>query len=276
MQAAIRRGDWGVGRLRDFVDRMGVCRYLHLTLRPDAHPPVLCIELVHLVAYGTQNHSSDRLVCLLVRFFLPFTEGARESTEHAVPSCPCLHTETAPCFICHQSDTTIQSAEASPHAMDHLRPRRGSGSPKTALSTGTGDAATTSSSMSAPEIQTERSLSTSPIAASPSYNPASSTSSLNMKSESSCSALEASSTAHTIVDVDPDAQILEALRSKDRIYVLKLGEQMEGLIKERRYVSVVFFVHPFWRHTTMHSFPHGSMAQISLVCCVVTQIHDVV
>ncbi|KAG5647486.1 hypothetical protein DXG03_009421 [Asterophora parasitica] len=33
-------------------------------------------------------------------------------------------------------------------------------------------------------------------------------------------------------DVDP--QILEALRSKDRIYVLKLGELMEGLIKDRR------------------------------------------
>ncbi len=33
-------------------------------------------------------------------------------------------------------------------------------------------------------------------------------------------------------DIDP--QILEALRSKDRIYVLKLGELMEGLITERR------------------------------------------
>ncbi|KAF8916257.1 hypothetical protein CPB85DRAFT_1374706 [Mucidula mucida] len=34
-------------------------------------------------------------------------------------------------------------------------------------------------------------------------------------------------------EVDP--QILEALRSKDRIYVLKLGEQMESLITERRF-----------------------------------------
>ena len=33
-------------------------------------------------------------------------------------------------------------------------------------------------------------------------------------------------------DVDP--QILEALKSKDRIYVLKLGEIFEALIKERR------------------------------------------
>ncbi|KAH7913826.1 hypothetical protein BJ138DRAFT_1001385 [Hygrophoropsis aurantiaca] len=35
-----------------------------------------------------------------------------------------------------------------------------------------------------------------------------------------------------LLDVDP--QILEALKSKDRIYVLKLGEQMEALIADRR------------------------------------------
>ncbi|KAI0741697.1 hypothetical protein C8Q80DRAFT_1110535 [Daedaleopsis nitida] len=83
----------------------------------------------------------------------------------------------------------------------------------------------------------ERSLSASPINASPSYNPASSTSSLNTKSESSSSAsglIESSETAATTVDIEPDAQILEALKSKDRLYVLKLGEQMEALIKERR------------------------------------------
>lgn len=33
--------------------------------------------------------------------------------------------------------------------------------------------------------------------------------------------------------------IIEALRSKDRLFVLKLGEQMEALINERK--SVVFF-----------------------------------
>lgn len=33
-------------------------------------------------------------------------------------------------------------------------------------------------------------------------------------------------------DVDP--QILEALRSKDRLYVLKLGELMESLINDRK------------------------------------------
>lgn len=37
------------------------------------------------------------------------------------------------------------------------------------------------------------------------------------------------------LDVDP--QIIEALRSKDRIYVLKLGEMFEALIMERRCVS---------------------------------------
>jgi len=33
-------------------------------------------------------------------------------------------------------------------------------------------------------------------------------------------------------DVDP--QIIEALRGKDRIYVLKLGELMESLINDER------------------------------------------
>ncbi|KAJ7656446.1 hypothetical protein DFH06DRAFT_1473661 [Mycena polygramma] len=37
----------------------------------------------------------------------------------------------------------------------------------------------------------------------------------------------------TSLDADVDPQILEALASKDRIYVLKLGEQMEGLIADR-------------------------------------------
>jgi len=33
--------------------------------------------------------------------------------------------------------------------------------------------------------------------------------------------------------------ILEALKSKDRLYVLKLGEQMESLINDHRYVSII-------------------------------------
>ena len=39
----------------------------------------------------------------------------------------------------------------------------------------------------------------------------------------------------SFLDVDP--QILEALKSKDRLYVLKLGEQMESLILDHRHVS---------------------------------------
>ncbi|KIK96049.1 hypothetical protein PAXRUDRAFT_826398 [Paxillus rubicundulus Ve08.2h10] len=38
--------------------------------------------------------------------------------------------------------------------------------------------------------------------------------------------------ASALADVDP--QIVEALKSKDRIYVLKLGEQLESLINDRR------------------------------------------
>lgn len=43
---------------------------------------------------------------------------------------------------------------------------------------------------------------------------------------------DADLTAAQTLDVDP--QILEALKSKDRIYVLKLGEVFEALIKERK------------------------------------------
>ncbi|KAG6891182.1 hypothetical protein C0995_008434 [Termitomyces sp. Mi166 len=38
----------------------------------------------------------------------------------------------------------------------------------------------------------------------------------------------------SLLDPDVDPQIIEALRSKDRIYVLKLGELMEALINDRR------------------------------------------
>lgn len=41
----------------------------------------------------------------------------------------------------------------------------------------------------------------------------------------------------SFLDVDP--QILEALKSKDRLYVLKLGEQMESLINDHRHVSII-------------------------------------
>lgn len=123
-----------------------------------------------------------------------------------------------------------------------------------------GDQATVSTSASAPEIHAERSLFTSPIASSPSYNPASSMSVLNAKPESSSTltgAMEPSTAAGMGVDAEPpDPQILEALKNKDRIYVLKLGEQMEALIKERGCVLVVFLrASRFCRHTTT-AIPH--------------------
>lgn len=47
-----------------------------------------------------------------------------------------------------------------------------------------------------------------------------------------------SANASALPDVDP--QIVEALKSKDRIYVLKLGEQIESLINDRRFVFSPF------------------------------------
>lgn len=58
-----------------------------------------------------------------------------------------------------------------------------------------------------------------------------------VSSSSSASAASSSvggSNSHAGGDTQVDPQILEALKSKDRLYVLKLGEIMEGLIKEGR------------------------------------------
>jgi hypothetical protein len=53
---------------------------------------------------------------------------------------------------------------------------------------------------------------------------------------------ESEGASSLLADVDP--QIIEALKSKDRIYVLKLGEQMESLINDRR--CVFLSVHRAW------------------------------
>ncbi|TBU47505.1 hypothetical protein BD309DRAFT_951664 [Dichomitus squalens] len=135
------------------------------------------------------------------------------------------------------ADFMLPPSEAPEHATHYTQPGLSLSPPDIGMGTASSDSATASTSVSAPDIHTERSLSLSPITASPSYNPASSTSSLGAKPESSLSdlgAMEPTATASTIVDVEPDPQIVEALKSKDRIYVLKLGEQMEALIKERR------------------------------------------
>ncbi|KIK08888.1 hypothetical protein K443DRAFT_671944 [Laccaria amethystina LaAM-08-1] len=57
---------------------------------------------------------------------------------------------------------------------------------------------------------------------------------MNLVEPDTPSDLDSPSAQATNQPSDVDPQILEALRNKDRIYVLKLGELMEGLIKERR------------------------------------------
>ena len=57
--------------------------------------------------------------------------------------------------------------------------------------------------------------------------------------------------------------IIEALRSKDRLFVLKLGEQMETLINERKsvlsfLVSISFASHQRWVTSCLLPSPHCS------------------
>ena len=94
---------------------------------------------------------------------------------------------------------------------------------------------TTTSSTSAPELRLIAHLTPPSIEPSPSLDSVLTQSSRSTSSEALPSPLDASSTMQT----DGDSQIIEALRSKDRLYVLKLGEQMESLINERRWV-----IHP--------------------------------
>lgn len=63
-----------------------------------------------------------------------------------------------------------------------------------------------------------------------------------------------------LADVDP--QIIEALKSKDRIYVLKLGEQMENLINDRR--CVFLFVRCAWCRDVRQSAACVHAAQLCL------------
>lgn len=195
---------------------------------------------------------------------LLFLGGHPRTREASLALIPVLHAEAAHLFICVRIDPILQPLEAPEHATHNPQPGPSLRSPISGMATAAGDQATASTSASAPEIHTERSLSASPIAASPSYNPASSTSSLGAKQESSLSsnvlgAMEPSATASAQADAEPpDPQILEALRNKDRIYVLKLGEQMETLIRERGCVSVVFLlVARIHRHTTT-AIPHDA------------------
>lgn len=65
------------------------------------------------------------------------------------------------------------------------------------------------------------------------------------------------------LDVDP--QILEALRSKDRIYVLKLGETFEALIMERRYVLSSFLAPIVLPETAGASFGTALCSSLCLI-----------
>ncbi|KZT10162.1 uncharacterized protein LAESUDRAFT_694804 [Laetiporus sulphureus 93-53] len=93
-------------------------------------------------------------------------------------------------------------------------------------------------STSAPEIHTRHSLSANAIGQSPSLSSFIMQSSRNGSPDENTAASSSnaadSSSGSTDASTGPDPQIIEALRSKDRLYVLKLGEQMESLINERR------------------------------------------
>ncbi|OCH96251.1 hypothetical protein OBBRIDRAFT_787325 [Obba rivulosa] len=91
----------------------------------------------------------------------------------------------------------------------------------------------TSSSASAPDIHSLRPPSESLIATSPSLDAVQTISPHSTPPESLLDVASSSDSGLGSTNADPDPQILEALRSKDRLYVLKLGEQMERLINER-------------------------------------------
>lgn len=91
--------------------------------------------------------------------------------------------------------------------------------------------------MGALDLQHTRPFSMNETSQSPSLDDATFTLLSNAKSDATTNvahSLDPNETSGATLDAEPDAQILEALRGKDRIYVLKLGEQMEALIKDRR------------------------------------------
>ncbi|THV05556.1 hypothetical protein K435DRAFT_92450 [Dendrothele bispora CBS 962.96] len=88
-----------------------------------------------------------------------------------------------------------------------------------------------SASSAMPSSGTTRSDSTSSLIDGVVQQPHSSTSA-DVRYANGDSASSTSPSQSQTPDVDP--QITEALRSKDRLYVLKLGEVMEGLIREKR------------------------------------------
>jgi len=90
---------------------------------------------------------------------------------------------------------------------------------------------TTSNSSSAAEIHLAQQLS--PITPSPSLDSALTQASMSPQVDTAMSPSDFGGSAG---DTDPQIleALLEALRSKDRLWVLKLGENMESLITERQ------------------------------------------
>ncbi|KAI8996516.1 hypothetical protein BD414DRAFT_455322 [Trametes punicea] len=138
------------------------------------------------------------------------------------------------------AELAVQPLQVLSHAQDNAPSRGSSRSPMAGLATATSGDSTTASSgtrVSASELQETRSSSMSPSSSSSSsMNPNGSLP--NVKPEARAGVASSggpTATTSATLDPEPDEQILEALRSsKDRIYVLKLGEQMEALIKDRR------------------------------------------
>ncbi|KAI0676057.1 hypothetical protein C8Q78DRAFT_1007900 [Trametes maxima] len=131
------------------------------------------------------------------------------------------------------TELAVQRPEALSHALGSSISPTSSRSPVAGMA----EATTASSSVTNPETQSTRSFSMSPTSLSLPSDGISNTFSLVAKLDipvGVAGATELTSSSSSVNDAEPDAQILEALRSKDRIYVLKLGEQMEALIKDRR------------------------------------------
>lgn len=102
--------------------------------------------------------------------------------------------------------------------------------------------AATPSSASAPEIHSRHTMASSGLIPSSSLDAILASSSRNTSPGSpplctSPKSVDQQSSGSNDSSTEPDAQIIEALRSKDRLYVLKLGEQMETLIQDQGYVS---------------------------------------
>ncbi|KAI0369212.1 hypothetical protein BV20DRAFT_997496 [Pilatotrama ljubarskyi] len=135
------------------------------------------------------------------------------------------------------AELAVQPLEAPNHAQDNSISLLSSGSAVAGMATTSNDPTTASSSVSATEMQETRSFSLSPGASLASCDAVPTIPSLNAKPDAPggvAGSADPNGSTSAALDTEPDKQILEALHGKDRIYVLKLGEQMEALIKDRR------------------------------------------